>query len=368
MTRRRSLRPGTLQADLLEWFRSSQRDLPWRRTKDPYAIWISEVMLQQTQVATVIPYWERFLDRFPTVTDLAEAPLDDVLARWSGLGYYARARNLHRAAQVVAAEHGGRFPRSVEALRKLPGFGPYTAAAVGSIAFGLDAALVDGNVARVLCRLGGWRVDADEARARAWEEAPPLLPLGEAGDWNQALMELGATICTPMRPTCDRCPVARHCQASGSEEPAMYPLPKPRKARKVLRYAALAVRDGERVLLRRRADKGLFGGLWELPSEEISGTAEEALSVITRELALSASPRHAGRVEQTLTHREVGVDVFVLDAPLKEVPADGRLASGEELGSIGLSSLARKVLAVAGFVTTETRQRPRKHDRQAALF
>src|SRR5438045_2904526 len=196
---------STLADRLLSWFATARRDLPWRKEpRDPYRVWVSEVMLQQTRVEVVIPYYHRFLRRFPTLASLAAAPLDEVLALWSGLGYYARARNLHRAAQAC----GGRLPETADGLRALPGFGPYTAAAVASLAFGEDVALVDGNVARVLSRLFAIREDA---RARAWEIAARLLPRGRAGAFNEALMELGATVCTPRTPDCPRCPLQRMC-------------------------------------------------------------------------------------------------------------------------------------------------------------
>jgi A/G-specific adenine glycosylase len=336
-----------LQAPLLGWFRANQRDLPWRRTKDPYAVWISEVMCQQTQVATVIPYWERFLSRFPTVRSLAAAPVDDVLALWSGLGYYARARNLHRAAEAVVERHGGQFPAEVAALLALPGFGPYTAGAVGSIALGLDVPLVDGNVARVLCRVQGWELGGEAAREKAWEVAPSLVPAGEAGDWNQALMELGATICTPA-PRCEACPVRGLCVAVKQGDPAKYPLPKARRPRKLMRLVALAVRDGEAVLLLRREGKGLFGGLWELPSVPVE--AEAAASAISAAKALfsrKASVSLLGHVSATLTHRDVEVDVYAASGQGFRPPEGARFVRPSELPTLGLSTLAVRVLHAA---------------------
>jgi A/G-specific adenine glycosylase len=198
-----------LRAALLAWFDRNRRELPWRRTRDPYAIWLSEVMLQQTQVATVIPYWERFLARFPTVTALAEAPLDEVLSLWSGLGYYSRARNLHRAANEVVARHGGALPASHAALLALPGFGRYTAGAVASIAFGLPEPLVDGNVARVFsraCAIEGAPGDREREK-KLWAEAARWVQGERPGELNQALMELGATVCTARSPRCGLCPL-----------------------------------------------------------------------------------------------------------------------------------------------------------------
>jgi len=347
---------------LLPWFRARKRDLPWRRTQDPYAVWVSEVMLQQTQVATVIPYYEKFLARFPTVFALAAAPLDDVLAHWSGLGYYARARNLHKAAAAVVGRHGGVLPRDVALLRDLPGFGPYTAGAVGSIALGLDAALVDGNVARVLCRIEGWEAGNEEALLRAWARAPQLLPRGEAGDFNQALMELGATVCTPASPRCGGCPAASLCLSVRRGDPARYPLPKVRKPKKLLALAAVAVRDAEgRLLVVRNDASRLFGGLWNLPCVELGpdGVGHEAAAAHLRRLTGAALRlERVGVVEQTLTHREVRVELFRADAPVDEA-AEGRFVAEAELPVLGLSTLAAKLLASAGASLPEGHARRR---------
>src|SRR5205085_756172 len=245
---------------LLRWFAKARRDLPWRREpRHPYRVWISEVMLQQTRVEVVIPYYRRFLARFPPLASLARAPLDDVLALWSGLGYYARARNLHRAAKAA----GRRLPGTCAELRELPGFGPYTAAAVASLAFGEDVPLVDGNVARVLARIFRLRGDA---RAEAWKIAPKLVPRGRGGAFNAALMELGATLCTPGAPRCGECPIAAHCAGRGA--PERYPEARKRGRRTLLEWRALALtrRDGA-VILVRRPERSLFGGLWDLPQQ-----------------------------------------------------------------------------------------------------
>ncbi|HPD17407.1 MAG TPA: A/G-specific adenine glycosylase [Planctomycetota bacterium] len=252
---------------LLAWYSRERRDLPWRRTRDPYRIWLAEVMLQQTRVDAVIPYYRRFLSRFPTLTALAAAPLEEVLWAWAGLGYYARARNLHAAARRVVAEHGGRVPRDLEELRALPGVGRYTAGAVLSIAFDVPAPVLDGNVARVLARLLRLRGDirAAATQRRLWRVAEQLIPSGRAGDFNQAMMELGALVCTPARPRCPRCPAARLCGAflHGEQEEL------PRKARRgpVPHFdvgVGLVWRRG-RVLIARRPPSGLLGGLWEFP-------------------------------------------------------------------------------------------------------
>ncbi|MDX1675164.1 MAG: A/G-specific adenine glycosylase [Longimicrobiales bacterium] len=248
---------------LLRHFDAHQRSMPWRETSDPYAIWVSEVMLQQTRVDTVIPYWERWLDRFPTVDHLAEADLDDVLKEWEGLGYYSRARNLHRAACMVRERFDGRVPETVDTLRELPGVGEYTAGAVASIAYGVPTPAVDGNVRRVLARLYDLeRPTPGELRQYAAE----LVPADRPGDFNQALMELGATVCTPRSPSCGVCPLAEQCEARRLGVQEQRPLPRPRKRipEETIRTAVLVRGDGA-MLVSRRPEDGLLGGLWEFP-------------------------------------------------------------------------------------------------------
>jgi len=242
--------------------------MPWRESRDPYAIWVSEIMLQQTRVETVIPYFNAWMARFPTVEALAEAEQEEVLKHWEGLGYYSRARNLHRAAQEVRERHGGTVPGEMESLRALPGVGAYTAGAVGSIAFGIRAAAVDGNVRRVAARLLDW---ADPGGKALEETAAAWVPEEAPGDFNQALMELGATVCLPRRPRCDACPVAGLCCALAAgtveERPARKArTPVPREVHDV----TVAVRRGAgplRLALRKRADKGLLAGMWEFPAD-----------------------------------------------------------------------------------------------------
>jgi A/G-specific adenine glycosylase len=285
-----------LHRDLLAWYAVARRDLPWRRTRDPYAIWLSEVMLQQTRVDTVIPYYERFLARWPTVHALAEAPLDDVLTMWSGLGYYRRARMMHAAAQQVAAERAGVFPATADELGQIVGIGPYTAGAVASIAFGAAAPLVDGNVVRVFARLFGVEEDVrgGAGLARIWEIATALVYEPDAGAWNQALMELGATVCVPREPRCLVCPVRGACAAlhagTQAELPRLAPKAKPKEE---LRWALVArSADGDRVLLARRRRDERFGGMWEppcLPRSEDEAGHQEAL---TRFAALAGVRLH----------------------------------------------------------------------------
>jgi A/G-specific adenine glycosylase len=248
---------------LARWYRAHRRDLPWRRTRDPYAIWVSEVMLQQTTAEVVATRWKRFMARFPTVEALAKATERAILAEWSGLGYYARARNLHRAAREIAAHK--KFPNTLEALRELPGIGPYTAAAVASIAFGISAAVVDGNVARVLCRLRGLKLDPKAPRAlrRLQWEARALLPARAPGDHNQALMELGALVCTPRAPRCDACPLRPLCRAAASGKPEGFPRsPRPKKPQLIHLVAGIVERRKKILLVE---DKEIVPGHFIVP-------------------------------------------------------------------------------------------------------
>jgi A/G-specific adenine glycosylase len=257
---------------LVSWFRGAQRDLPWRRGPDAYAVWVSELMLQQTQVATVVPYFERWMQRFPTIAALAAADEQDVLHAWQGLGYYSRARNLLNGARTVMAEHGGTVPPEPEVLRRLPGVGPYTAGAIASIAYNVAAPIVDGNVVRVLSRLFALRGDParEPLRRQIWELAEALIPAGQAREFNPAMMELGATVCTPARPRCAACPLAEHCRArrEGLQETLPETAARP-KATAVRNAAAVVREEAGRVLLAQRPrDAERWPGMWEFPTGE----------------------------------------------------------------------------------------------------
>ena len=262
-------RDRTLVEKLSAWFVREKRDLPWRRTRDPYRVWISEAMLQQTRVETAIPYYERFLARFPTVEALAGAEEDSVLAAWSGLGYYRRARALRAAAQVIVERHGGRFPDEVEQLLELPGVGPYTAGAIASIAFGRPEPLVDGNVTRVLSRVFG--VEGARTGPRIWSLAKELVTEEDPGSWNQALMELGALVCLPRAPLCDRCPIADRCVARKEGRVEELPAPRARPSTISIDVVVLAASNAGRWLLERRPAKGRMAGMWQLPTVERRG-------------------------------------------------------------------------------------------------
>lgn len=342
-----------LRAKLLRWYDHHRRDLPWRRTVDPYAIWISEIMLQQTQVRTVIPYWKRFLARFPTARALAEASISDVLAAWSGLGYYSRARNLHRASKVIVAEHDGKLPSTVDGLRSLPGFGRYTAGAVASIAFGKSAPAVDGNVSRVLSRVflvEGPPGNRDRDR-RLWELAGALVEGPRPGDLNQALMELGATVCRSHAPACLLCPARSDCGALRLGRIAQVPPSRARPTRRMLRLAVALWRRKGRYLLARRPDRGLFGGLWELPSIELgANVGSEGIEAALRRL-LGHSIRCQGLVaiiERSLTHRDLQLNTMLVTSPSNPKVIDGyeeiRWANMELATKMGMSAAMIEVL------------------------
>lgn len=293
-------------AALLAWFRAHRREMPWRSRPAPYPVWISEIMLQQTQVATVRPYFDRFLRRFPTVRALARAEEDEVLKAWEGLGYYARARHLRRAAREVVARHGGRLPRDASGLAALPGIGPYTAAAVASICFGERVPVVDGNVARVFARLWLLADDFRRAAPRAALAArllPALDATESAGDLNQAMMELGALVCRPRRPECGACPLASACRARRRGCQADYPRRTAAPRVPERRAVAVVVRRGAAWLMVRRPGGGLLGGLWELPGggwRADEPLAEAARRGLLEQTGLEAEPGEAA--EATLRH------------------------------------------------------------------
>jgi A/G-specific adenine glycosylase len=328
------------QARLLGWFAEAKRDLDWRRTRDPYRVWISEIMLQQTRVAAVLPYYRRFLARFPTMDALARARLDAVLRSWAGLGYYGRARNLHRAAKQIVARHGGEFPRRIEEALALPGIGSYTAAAVLSIAYGEPHAVLDGNVARVLARLGAmrgdlrrpkrWRELAAAANALLPAQAAPaaVAPTTGAGDWNQAMMELGATLCTPRAPQCAACPVARWCRAHALGIALRLPAPrrKPEPVRLALSTAVLLDPRGRTLLLRQKTDhSSLFSSLWHFPAIQAARPAPERLSrYLESAFGIRAQLEALPTARHTVTFRRILLAPYlvrVAKIPTRKLPA-----------------------------------------------
>ena len=309
---------------IIAWQRLHGRnDLPWQASRDPYAIWISEVMLQQTQVSAVIPYYRRFLERFPDCAALASATLDEVLRSWSGLGYYSRARNLHQAAQIVVQRHAGRFPRSIEAIAELPGVGRSTAAAIAAFAFGAREAILDGNVRRVLARVFGVEGDLTKAaqQSRLWTLAERLLPARDIGIYTQGLMDLGATVCVRRGAKCGACPVLAHCFAHRTERVDELPQPRTRKALPMRETTMLLLLHKARVLLERRPAAGIWGALWSLPELALDGNPEEACRMRfgVQASALTQLPS----IEHGFTHfrlriHPLRVDVRSLEARVEE--------------------------------------------------
>jgi A/G-specific adenine glycosylase len=350
-TARGSATVDTLHRALLGWYDEHKRDLPWRRTRDPWAIWVSEIMLQQTRVDTVMPYYERFLTRFPTPLALAEAAEDEVLAQWSGLGYYRRARLLHAGARAVVDRAS--LPSTWEELLQVPGIGRYTAGAVASIAYGETVGLVDGNVARVFARLFG--IDEDMrgvGMKKAETLADEIVSKERPGDWNQALMELGATVCTPRAPACDRCPLSSECVALRTKR--VDELPKlsakaPPKSKRL--HVLVMTLPDSKIVLGRRSGSGLFGGLWEPLSVEGSRVA---MTKLTRALGVEKVTL-AGKVKHILSHQRLEVSVYA--ARVSRAPEATGLPTSYErvsafsrkkLEELGISTLTRKVLAAAG--------------------
>ena len=302
---------------LLEWYRLQARQLPWRGQNDPYATWVSEIMLQQTRVDTVIPYYLRWMERFPTLEKLAAATEQEVLAVWEGLGYYSRARNLHHAARQVMAEYAGIIPTERTVLERLPGIGRYTAGAITSIAFGQDEAALDGNIRRVLARL--FNVDepaySGAGQRRLWELARQNLPAGRAGDYNQALMDLGASLCTPRAPACLVCPLAEMCQARQLGRQEELPVLKARAPIPHYTVTAAVIRRGEQVLIARRPSKGLLGGLWEFPGGKVE-PGEELPDGLKREIREELGTQilvgeACGVYEHAYTHFKVTLHAFI---------------------------------------------------------
>ncbi len=318
--------PEACVARLIVWYGSAQRDLPWRRTRDPYRIWVSEIMLQQTRVETVKGYYARFLERFPDVYALADAPEQDVLKLWEGLGYYSRARNMQRAARLIARDFGGVFPGTAQALAALPGVGAYTAGAVASIAFGEAAPAVDGNVKRVAARLLGVRepVESRAAQSVIREALHALLQAGEPGLFNQALMELGATLCLPHAPRCDACPVAALCDAYAEGDAESLPVLPPRNPPKPVDMGVcILTYEGEALLMRRT--ERLLAGLYVFTLLE-GETRPDALLQALGDLGLACAPGRAlGEAEHVFTHRVWRMRI--IQFALKQRPGDAWLAS-----------------------------------------
>jgi A/G-specific adenine glycosylase len=352
--------PAGIRRALGRWYDAHRRDLPWRRSADPYAVWVSEVMLQQTQVATVVPYYERWLARFPDIVHLAAADLQTVLKLWEGLGYYARARNFHRAAQIVAERHGGRVPADASAFRALPGVGDYIAAAVLSIAFDLPLAVVDGNVKRVLARF--LKLEAPVNAPAAHKTFAPIaggwLDRDRPGRFNQAVMELGALVCTPRLPRCGQCPIADGCRALADGAREEYPRRLPRRVAPEHRMVVAVVSKNGRLLIVQRPADGLLGGLWEFPAVRLTDglTPETACAAFISE-TLGIRVRvaaQAGRIRHAYTHFKIDADVLCCLWEAGRVrrrgPTAHRWMKPGELSAFPLTGAARKAWALAPLI------------------
>ncbi len=355
-----SAQHSELRHSLLEWFDAHKRDLPWRHVDDPYAVWVSEMMLQQTQVTTVVDYFERWMARFPDVEELADAPVEEVLELWSGLGYYRRARYVHRAAQRIVKEYNAEVPSTVAQLRELPGIGPYTAGAIASIAFGKREPVVDGNVMRVISRL--YAIEGDPRRAPAkeaiWKRAAEVVDPDRPGDFNQGLMELGSLVCTTGTPKCTICPVRQWCKGEAMGDPGQFPTPKKRRAPEPMRARCCVVHrrgeDGREFLLRRRPEGGLLGGLWEFPSCEREGKTWPKASLLERRIGEPIEvdgpqiklERALGTVEHIFSHRRLKMRIHDLAVEHRRCGGHDdqwRWVAAEELSQVASAALLKKI-------------------------
>jgi len=339
---------------LLQWYDRHRRRLPWRaapgEASDPYRVWLSEIMLQQTTVKAVGPYFEKFVARWPDVTALGRASLDDVLRMWAGLGYYSRARNLHACAVAVAREHGGVFPDTEEGLRALPGIGPYTAAAIAAIAFDRRTMPVDGNIERVVSRLFAVEDELRQAKPLIQQLAATLLADSRAGDSAQALMDLGASICTPKKPACSLCPLNEDCTARAQGSQETFPRKAPKKSGTLRRGAAFVITRGDELLVRSRPEKGLLGGMTEVPgSDWLAGQEDAAAKQQAPELkGLSRWQRKVGVVTHVFTHFPLELVVYTAKAEARtRAPAGMRWVPIASLADEALPNVMRKVIAHA---------------------
>ena len=365
-------RMNRLSSKLLTWYRANQRSLPWRghASRSAYAVWVSEIMLQQTRVEAVIPYFQKWMRLFPTVQSLADASEHDVLSAWEGLGYYSRARNLHKAAKIVVEQHNGELPRDLDELRKLPGIGRYTLGAIASIAFGMDAPALDGNIKRVYARIFDLTatVDSPAGEKLLWELADQNLPRGHAGDYNQALMDLGATICVPRNPRCLICPVMTLCQARQNGTQDQRPVKSLSKEVPHYIHAAAVVIERSRVLLSQRPSKGLLGGMWEFPNGRVDGDPARGLPKALNtayglrlkvlgaqrtssvERTSTSSERRGGRalgiVEHGYSHFHVTVHVFRCELLSEDGGTNLRWVPLRKLGDYPMGRIDRQIVGM----------------------
>ncbi|MFK7994612.1 MAG: A/G-specific adenine glycosylase [Granulosicoccus sp.] len=341
--------PERFGVAVLDWFdEHGRKHLPWQQNKTPYRVWVSEIMLQQTQVATVIPYYEKFMERFPDLQTLAEAPEDAVLSHWSGLGYYARARNLHKCAKIAVAEHGGQLPDHIDQLVQMPGIGQSTAAAILSLSLGQSHAILDGNVKRVLARfhaVGGWP-GTTAVLKKLWSLSTLYTPTASTADFNQAMMDLGATVCTRSRPACERCPLASRCVALASDDIALYPGRKPKKVVPIKTTVMLKLCNEEGdVLLQRRPPSGIWGGLWSLP--EVAQPGDISAWLNAAGLQARGTPFSVARFRHTFSHYHLDIDVQALSVEVSDAvileTADRVWYNGEQFPG-GVAAPVSKIL------------------------
>ena len=352
MTPPASLMPPDYRNSLAKWYLAHHRKLPWRTRPTPYRVWVSEIMLQQTRVDVVIPYYRSFLRRFPSMAALARAPVEDVLEAWSGLGYYRRARMLHEGARHVVEQYGGRFPRDLKTAQTIPGVGRYTAGAILSIAYGIRAPILDGNVLRVLARVFGIEGDVHSgaARAQLWELAECAVEEGDPSTINQAQMELGALICAPKNPRCDECPLRGICIARAQGCVDRIPRVRARRAAVDVRCVVLLVRNGDRVLLRQRRDGELLPGLWDLPGTFLGNDGDRSHGLeIAKTIPMKVEiGERLGTVRHAVTYRRITLEIYESSSSQSKAPAGWRWCTIDEAAAMAISSPARKILTEWG--------------------
>ena len=342
----------SIAAQLLTWYHQNKRTLPWRDHSDPYAVWVSEIMLQQTRVDTVIGYFQHWMDKFPSIEDLAAADEQDVLNLWEGLGYYSRARNLHKAAKLLFAEYDAQLPEDTKSLMKLPGIGRYTAAAISSMAFGHDAAALDGNIRRVYARVFNVEevLGTRDAETILWGIAEDILPKGKAGDYNQALMDFGSAVCTPRNPICENCPINKDCEAYQLDIQEMRPVRKTKKAVPYHLHAGAVIIEDKKVLIAQRPQKGLLGGMWEFPNGRIEENPVQELAMLIWEgyqVKIRAG-NPLGKVDHAYTHFKITEYAFFCTMSGLSIRENMRWVDLNDLDDYPMGKVDREIAKMLG--------------------